>query len=221
MSDAIYLIYKHTSPSGKSYIGLTNNYLRRCNEHKSSNSCVALNNAIVKHGWDNFTHEILLENLTLDEANHQESLLIESHNTLYPNGYNLREGGSHHSFSEETLMKMSNNKKGTTTAIIVETGVITRVSISDPRWITGEIIGATKGKKIGKRTEDQIQRMLTTRKQNNVRPSDKTKQGWSNTRKGKRPAFSNTGESLGLIQINDPRWDHEIFQKHKIPLMLF
>lgn len=42
MSNNIYLIYKHTSPSGKSYIGLTNNYQRRCREHKSSNICIAI-----------------------------------------------------------------------------------------------------------------------------------------------------------------------------------
>ncbi|RWZ87180.1 MAG: GIY-YIG nuclease family protein [Hydrotalea sp. AMD] len=217
MSESIYLIYKHTSPSGKSYIGLTNNYQRRCNEHKSSTGCMAFNNAIQKYGWDNFHHEILIENLTLDEANMLESKLIQSHNTLYPNGYNLREGGSHHSFSTETSQKMSNTRKGTTTAIIIETGKITRVSINDPRWASGEIVGATKGKKIGKRTKDQIQRRLNTLKMNNTKPSISTRQHWSNIRKGKRPAFSRSGESLGLIEIKDPRWDLEIFQKHKIP----
>lgn len=61
-----YVVYKHTSPSNKSYIGITSNYKLRCNQHKSKNSrCRLFSRAIQKHGWDNFTHEILEDNLTL------------------------------------------------------------------------------------------------------------------------------------------------------------
>jgi len=88
-----YLVYKHTSPSGKSYIGITNNYSMRCNNHRRTTACPAIAAAIRKYGWDNFTHEILQENLTLDEANTMEQQFIKEHNTLYPNGYNLTTGG--------------------------------------------------------------------------------------------------------------------------------
>ena len=217
MSESIYLIYKHTSPSGKSYIGITNNYQRRCNEHKSNKGCcVAFNNAIQKYGWDYFTHEILHEGLTLHEANQMEISLISSHNTLYPNGYNLREGGSLCSFSDETKEKMSNVRKNTTTAIDVCTGIVTRVSTDDPRWDTGEIVGVTKGKQVKKRTPEQIQNMVNARKASNFKQSDETKQKWSVLRKGKRPAFSPTGISLGLIDKFDPRWGIEIFMKHQL-----
>jgi group I intron endonuclease len=103
-----YLIYKHTSPSGKSYIGQTNNYKRRCNAHKhKSSQCLAFAKAINKHTWDAFTHEILHENLTIEQANELEAKLIAEHNTLAPNGYNLRSGGLNSTHSVEARAKMS------------------------------------------------------------------------------------------------------------------
>jgi group I intron endonuclease len=109
-----YLVYKHTSPSGKSYIGQTKDYDKRCNQHKLSTGCRAINSAINKYGWDNFTHEILIEGLSLDEANRWEEVLIKELNTLAPNGYNLRTGGANSSPSEETKSKISEAKKGHT-----------------------------------------------------------------------------------------------------------
>jgi group I intron endonuclease len=108
----MYCIYKHTSPSGKAYIGQTNNYLRRCSLHKTTTACPALANAIKIYGWDNFTHEILHDNLTLDQANKLEELCILEHNTLAPNGYNLRTGGLNSKPSAETKAKISKANKG-------------------------------------------------------------------------------------------------------------
>lgn len=109
----IYLIYKHTSPTGKSYIGQTNNYGRRTSQHLlTSSKCTALKHAIQKYGFDNFQSEILAENLTLDEANELESKFILEHNTLAPNGYNLTTGGLNNQKSEETKLKMSQARKG-------------------------------------------------------------------------------------------------------------
>jgi len=107
-----YLVYKHTSPSGKSYIGITKNTKHRETNHKSPNSgCPAFSAAVQKYGWDSFTHEILLEGLTLDEANEAEQRLIAEHNTLSPNGYNLTSGGKVCSLSAETRAKMSSVRK--------------------------------------------------------------------------------------------------------------
>lgn len=106
------LIYKHTSPSGKSYIGQTNNYNNRCRQHKTTIGCPAFHNAIKKHGWDSFTHEILHENLTIDQANELEAKCILEHNTLSPNGYNLKTGGLNSKHSDETKAKMSLAGKG-------------------------------------------------------------------------------------------------------------
>lgn len=90
-----YLVYKHTSPSGKSYVGLTQNLEGRNKNHRNPNSkCKAFNAAIKKYGWDNFTHEILESSIpSLCEAQSAEIRLIAQHNSMWPNGYNLTEGG--------------------------------------------------------------------------------------------------------------------------------
>jgi group I intron endonuclease len=107
-----YVIYKHTSPSGKSYIGQTKDYDRRCWQHQTTDGCRALANARLKYGWDNFTHEILMENLSLDDANHWEPALILENNTLAPNGYNLMTGGCNSQHTEDTKVKISTDKLG-------------------------------------------------------------------------------------------------------------
>ena len=108
-----YLIYKHTSPSGNSYIGQTKNLKKREYAHKTNNnSCTAFSNAIKKYGWDNLTHEILIEGLSLEEANYWEEYYIREHNTLIPNGYNLTTGGLNYIRSEETCKKISISKLG-------------------------------------------------------------------------------------------------------------
>ena len=108
-----YCVYKHTSPSGKSYIGQTNNLQRRISEHKKpSNRCLAFSTAIQKHGWDNFKHEVLKDNLSLNDANYWESQLIKEYDTLSPNGYNLTTGGDNKKCSEETCLKIGLIHKG-------------------------------------------------------------------------------------------------------------
>jgi group I intron endonuclease len=109
-----YVIYKHTSPSGKAYIGQTKNYNARCSRHKGCrpNECTAFYNAIKKYGWDTFQHEILFEGLTLIESNSLEEWCIREHNTLYPTGYNIRHGGSNCTLSEETKRKIGEKSKG-------------------------------------------------------------------------------------------------------------
>ena len=106
-SENLYCIYKHTSPSGKSYIGQTNNIRLRKNSHKCTNGCRAFASAINKYGWDNFIHEILEEGLSLDEANIREPYWIEFYKTLSPNGYNLMTGGGNSIPSEESRKLMS------------------------------------------------------------------------------------------------------------------
>jgi group I intron endonuclease len=102
-----YIIYKFTSPSGKSYIGQTNDLVKRISAHKRTNGCIAFKSAIDKYGFENFTKEILKENLSVDDANQWEELLIKQHDTLFPNGYNLHSGGRNHTASEITKQKIT------------------------------------------------------------------------------------------------------------------
>jgi len=112
MEEKIYCIYKHTAPNGKSYIGQSCRYKERCNSHKNSKEDIPFPRAIRKYGWDNFKHEILLSNLTLDKANKYEEFYISEHNTMTPNGYNAQTGGKNCKVSDETRMKHSKAHKG-------------------------------------------------------------------------------------------------------------
>lgn len=119
-----YCVYVHTSPSGKRYVGQTMQnppekrwgkngfyYLRKNKNGKYEQAAFAY--AILKYGWDNFDHEIIASNLTKEEADNFEKLLIEKLNTMnHEYGYNLREGGHSSHMSEETKRKMSESRKG-------------------------------------------------------------------------------------------------------------
>lgn len=106
-----HLIYRHTSPSGKSYIGLTSNYHNRSYAHKYDAACgsnLVFHKAIRKYGWDSFKHEIVADNLTKEEACKLEVLLIKELNTQTPDGYNVSSGGeSGWSVSDETKAEMA------------------------------------------------------------------------------------------------------------------
>ena len=103
-----YLVYKHTSPSGKSYIGYTCNYAKRNSQHKESwSKCVAFREAIKKYGWENFSHEVIIDGLSIDDALSHEKRLITELNTLSPNGYNLTPGGMSYERTEEVNKKLS------------------------------------------------------------------------------------------------------------------
>jgi len=51
-------IYKHTSPTGKCYIGQTVDIKNRW-KPSAYRQCKKFHNAIKKYGWENFTHEII------------------------------------------------------------------------------------------------------------------------------------------------------------------
>lgn len=108
-----YVVYKHTSPSGKSYIGLTNDYKRRCKEHQNieSSYCRVFKKAIMLYGWDEFTHTILCDGLTKEEAQKYESEMIIKYNSLVPNGYNLTTGGETVVHNDETRKIISEKLK--------------------------------------------------------------------------------------------------------------
>lgn len=107
MSDKKYCVYKHTSPSNKVYIGITINPKHRWemggkryikNDH--------FTRAIKKYGWDNFKHEILFENLTIEQAKQKEISLIAFYDSTNPTkGYNISLGGD--IMSESSKKKLS------------------------------------------------------------------------------------------------------------------
>jgi predicted GIY-YIG superfamily endonuclease len=93
-----YLIYSITSPSNKIYIGVTNNFTRRMNEHKSDwqnrQQKIALHNSFNKYGFDEHIKEILFSGLCKEEAYKLEFELIIKFDTINSKiGLNSRTGG--------------------------------------------------------------------------------------------------------------------------------
>lgn len=111
-----YTVYKHTSPSGKAYIGITNDYKKRCREHRhaaKNDSGFTFHRAIRKYSWESFKHEIVTDNITKSEAVRIEALLIKELNTLVPNGYNILSSAEGMDSSEERRKCMIDNRKDT------------------------------------------------------------------------------------------------------------
>ena len=111
-----YLVYKHTCPNNKAYIGITKlNPLVRWGKNGSNYRGQVFYLAILKYGWDNIKHEILYTDLSKEEAEHKEVELIaeyKSNNKEY--GYNIDNGGNYGgSRSKETREKISQSLKRT------------------------------------------------------------------------------------------------------------
>ena len=68
--------------------------------------------AIQHYGTDCWAVEILWEGLTLEEANVYEDVEIHDNETLYPYGYNLKNGGMKIAPSPKTRAKMSKSQLG-------------------------------------------------------------------------------------------------------------
>lgn len=110
-----YSVYKHTTPSGKVYIGITS---KPVEERWLNGRGYARNehffNAIKKYGWDNIEHRVLASGLSKEEASEVEKMyiaLFRSHEIKH--GYNLTEGGETgivHTM--ESRRKLSESRKG-------------------------------------------------------------------------------------------------------------
>jgi len=106
-------LYTLTSPSFKSYVGLTTRSMEeRLKEHQDpASGCVAISNAIQKYGLENFVVDYY--ECPDDELDKHERWMVNLMGTLSPGGYNLREGGgSRGKFSEESRQKLSETRIG-------------------------------------------------------------------------------------------------------------
>lgn len=88
-------VYKHTSPSGKVYIGITKDVRHRWrNGGAGYKGSTRIANAVKKYGWDAFEHEVLFSGLSREEACKKEIELIKQYDsTNAEKGYNLLSGG--------------------------------------------------------------------------------------------------------------------------------
>lgn len=92
----MWMIYMHTCPNGKKYIGRTSKNLKtRCgsngNRYKVNKSFYK---DILSYGWDSFSHEILATCETEEESMSLEISFIAKYKTTDPEkGYNKSVGG--------------------------------------------------------------------------------------------------------------------------------
>lgn len=92
------IIYKATNVvNGKSYIGVTSDYIRRKNRHKYdaliNNIETYFHRSIRKYGWDNFEWSIIFESDDYQYTkNVMEPKFITQYDTLVE-GYNMSSGG--------------------------------------------------------------------------------------------------------------------------------
>lgn len=119
-----YTVYKHTSPSGKVYIGITSKKPEYRWNHGRGYKEIdqpVFYRAIKKYGWDNITHEILYSGLQEKDAKNLEISLIKQYKSLGLS-YNITDGGdgfrgaTHRKgkkASEETKRKMREARRGT------------------------------------------------------------------------------------------------------------
>ena len=151
-----YCVYVHINKiNGKKYVGQTiyGDYpKRRWRNGTGYSNQLYFYNAIQKYGWDNFEHEIVASNLTKEEADNFEKLLIKHLYTSDKNlGYNLTMGGDGcfgRYVTEETRRKMSDARTG--------------AKLSDE---TKKKIGiASKGRNVGrKHTDEELEKMRAKR----------------------------------------------------------
>lgn len=89
-----WFVYKHTSPSGKVYIGIT--CKPRPNDRWEGGSgytgCTYFMHAINKYGWDNIKHDIILDGIDKAQAVYAERYLIRWYKNIGM-CYNLTDGG--------------------------------------------------------------------------------------------------------------------------------
>lgn len=110
-----YCVYKHVNKiNGKIYIGQTkygDNPNKRWLDGRGYRVTSHFGKAIKKYGWENFDHEVLYNNLTLEEANYYENLETLKNNSNNPDfGYNLTEGGGNARYSEEVRLRLIETK---------------------------------------------------------------------------------------------------------------
>lgn len=214
-----YCVYKHTNKiNGKVYIGQTcqNNPNRRWRNGDGYKCSPLFYNAIQKYGWDNFEHEILENNLSLEQANILEAEFIKkykSNNSLY--GYNITPGGQNYVMADSTKEKLSiiftGRKHSEETKKKMSKSHIGKKHTEEEKRKISEAQKGEKGnnygKKMSKETKRKIseaskgkEKSLETREKLSMankgkRMSDKTKKILSEQRKG-IPLKESTKEKL-------------------------
>lgn len=112
----MWYVYEHISPSNKVYVGITSNIKIRWsgNGYRYTTYNSIFGKAILKYGWNNFKHRIILSEVSKAEACYTERYLIKWYK-LHNISYNITDGGEGtlgRKCSEETKIKLRLNSHG-------------------------------------------------------------------------------------------------------------
>lgn len=186
IDDNKWCVYIHTNLlNNKVYIGITSRepekrWGKDGNEYTTKNH-PAFGRAIEKYGWDNFSHDILLDGLSKQDACKMEVELIKKYKsncTRYKNpsfGYNMSDGGeigsSGYVWSDEGKKKLSNSLRGI---------------VKDEEWCL-HLSQAMKGKKASEESRNKMSESHKGKQspRKGVTLSEETKNKISKSRKGK------------------------------------
>ena len=156
-STELHLVYKHTAPNGKVYIGITKNLPNaRWNEGAGYETQKKFYKAIQTFGWINFKHEIIAAGLSESEAKCLESkLILENRSNEEAFGYNTQ---VLHSAKEDTIQKVEKQKRKTNVnSTDVSNKMIEQFSI---KTINGTIYYLNDGKYIKEKDYPIIKKEL-------------------------------------------------------------
>jgi len=170
----LHFVYLTTNKiSGKEYIG----------DHSTKNikdsylgSGIALKDAIIKYGKENFKREILELFETKEEAFNAQEKYINEYNTLVPNGYNISPTGGNEitggAVSNDTKIKMSIAKTGIKFTEDHKNNLKrSHIGLKQSKETIQKRISKTKGKKRSQEFKDRLKKPKSEETKRKIRES--------------------------------------------------
>ena len=135
----------------KVYVGQTLHYKTRMKTHKDSgkNPTQYFGYAIRKYGWENFTKDILIDDVPEEDLNNLEINYIAFYNSFGPGGYNLTKGGGGTSGYKYTKEQCMAHSKRNTKNHNVEGGGTIWFDVARQMWKVYSFQSSGEQKRIG------------------------------------------------------------------------
>ena len=183
----IYLIINiHPESNKYFYIGKRSSFIPSKEDIKYMGSGKIIKDSIKKYGKKYFKKIILKECSSENLAYELEEFLVDEEWLERKDTMNLKIGGSGGTAQCKEVRKKMGKIKKNTIAVKDKDGNKFRVDNTDPRWLSGELVGVAKGK-------------------NRSPKSAKVKKQMSESKKGKIAVKDKDGKCY-LVDKNDPRW---------------
>lgn len=191
-----YIVYVHTFPNNKKYVGITCQNINRRWRNGDGYIGQVVHDAIIKYGWDNIQHEIIKTGLSKEDAENLEIELIKKYHSLsHENGYNVENGGNAtKNLDESTKKKIGDANRGKQTG--------------ENHWHYGQhwsdevkkkLSDAHKGKKMSKESSEK--KSIKMRGENN--PMYGTKMTPEHKEKLQKACVKATSKPVVCVETNE------------------